>query len=76
MIARALLVCTLLGAAACARPSGTTRVAAAPVAARDTALVRRVCVAPGDRTVGPDSLVALSRSGCVLRDQRPPIRVF
>ncbi len=42
----------------------------------DTAMVRRVCVAEADSvTVEPDSLLALARSGCLMRDQRRPSRV-
>jgi hypothetical protein len=42
----------------------------------DTSLVRRVCVADADSlVVGPDSLFALARSGCLMRDQRRPSRI-
>lgn len=69
LAAGALISCTPSNAGRAAQRTPTNEV--------DTALIRRVCVAEADSiAVGPDSLMALARSGCVMRDQsRTPIRI-
>ncbi len=50
------------------RPEVASSAAPRHAAALDSASVRRLCAAP-------DSVLA-RRAACVLRDQRPPLRVF
>ena len=81
MIRQVCVLSGLLVAVGCAQPRAarpgqrtTMRLHVAGVSERDTASVRRWCLASADTTVSPDSMAALTRHGCVLRDQR--VRVF